>query len=655
MVVFAPFLAFGAAFCYMLSGEVRVWLLVLLAAMFALSFIRRIKYIRVALAGLLSGAVVMAVYLFCWCEPLYAYDGRVIDADCYITERYTVGEGIAAYTGEIELDGRKCLVSIVTEDSADMCDTVSARICLRRQTDSYYFSQGLLFRGTVQEIYSVSRGEPTIAKHLSDYRSYLSRKVQSALGEDNGGLAAAMLLGDKSMLSAELKMCAQICGVSHYTAVSGVHFVLCLWVLLYFVNSTKVRFFRPVVALLVVPVMVLFFGAGGSVVRAGIMAAMCNMAYLIGRKPCTINSLCVTLAAVIIAQPNAVMDSGFIMSVLGVFGAGVIAPEINGMAAPLMTFCSDKVKAFVQVVITSACALICTSPVSIALFDGVSLAGPIITVLLTPLFTAAMVIMVLYGVTGGVLGLLLVPLGVCALLMRLIIEGFGKLYSLWLPMSEVSAVLAAISVAAVVVALLMKENRSAPLMLCAFCICASLVLSVVDTSTANEILLVSNGSSGAAIFRSGRTASVLVAGDGTGIGDDIESIARTEGITGISAIVAEELSYMGALSLAELADSYEISHAYVNEAADETLSRHCEVTTDKIYELSYGGHTIAAANVDDDVKADIVLYHGYKRTAPENDAGLALYCSSRQTVLPENGWNIYHEEYTIPITRERKE
>lgn len=655
LVTFSPFLAFGAALCYMMDGAARIGLLVLVAALFALAVLRQIKYVRVALAGAFSGVLIMAVYIFGYCDPLYAYDGEIMDAECYVTERYSVGEGICAYTAEVSADGREFLVSMVTEDSADVCDTIHARIRLKKQNDSYYFSQGIIFKATVQEVYSVSRGVPTLKKHLDDYRGYLSDNVQASLGAENGSLAAAMLLGDKSVLSPEMKQYAQVCGVSHYTAVSGMHFVLCLWVMLYFVGSTRVRLLKPAVALLVVPVMVLFFGAGASVIRAGIMAAMCNLAYLIGRKPCTVNSLCVTLMAVIIAQPNAVMDGGFIMSVLGVFGAGVVAPEINEMAGELLVFRSKKVKALAEMIITSACAMVSTAPVSIALFGGVSLAGPVITVLLTPLFTAAMVIMVLYGVSGGVFSILLLPLSLCAQLMRMVIECFGSLHSLWLPMAEVAAVLTAISVAAIVVALLMRENRSRPLMLCVFCMFATVIISVVETSAANEILLLSNGSSGAAIFRSGRTASVLVAGDGAGLGEDIESKARLEGITVISAIVAQDLTYSGALSLCDLVESYAVPCVYTNEDTAEMMSRYCDVITEPVVELSYGDNTIAAANVNDDVSADIVLYYGYKLSAPQNDATTALYCSSRQTVLPENGYNIYHDEYTIPIYRERKE
>ena len=158
LVAFAPFMAVGAAVYYLLSNDtVKVVLFVLAIVAFAVSLLLKLKTVRYALAGLFSGMAVMMLYVSAVCVPLYDLDGCEKQVDCYITECYGSADGIAVYNADIFIDGRKTKVSFVTSEVADVCDTITAVLKFKKQTDSYKLSQGMLLDATVKKLIYVNK------------------------------------------------------------------------------------------------------------------------------------------------------------------------------------------------------------------------------------------------------------------------------------------------------------------------------------------------------------------------------------------------------------------------------------------------------------------------------------------------------------------
>ncbi|MDE7192591.1 MAG: hypothetical protein K2O14_01355, partial [Oscillospiraceae bacterium] len=66
--------------------------------------------------------------------------------------------------------------------------------------------------------------------------------------------------------------------------------------------------------------------------------------------------------------------------------------------------------------------------------------------------------------------------------------------------------------------------------------------------------------------------------------------------------------------------------------------------------ISVGGITLSTAKTGDKSRTeDIVMYSGYMRSVPENGAGLAVYLSSSQHELPENGINVSRENFEMEL------
>lgn len=67
--------------------------------------------------------------------------------------------------------------------------------------------------------------------------------------------------------------------------------------------------------------------------------------------------------------------------------------------------------------------------------------------------------------------------------------------------------------------------------------------------------------------------------------------------------------------------------------------------------MEISGITMACAKSGSEIPADIVLYYGYTRSEPETSgaAGLALYASSRQEIIPDGAFNIHDQTFRIDL------
>ena len=67
--------------------------------------------------------------------------------------------------------------------------------------------------------------------------------------------------------------------------------------------------------------------------------------------------------------------------------------------------------------------------------------------------------------------------------------------------------------------------------------------------------------------------------------------------------------------------------------------------------MEISGITMACAKSGSEIPADIVLYYGYTRSEPEisGAAGLALYASSRQEIIPDGAFNIHDQTFRIDL------
>lgn len=217
-----------------------------------------------------------------------------------------------------------------------------------------------------------------------------------------GGMTAAMLVGDRSFLTAEDSDALRDSGLAHLLSISGVHMVLAggiffLIVRLIWPLCEPLALRVPVVkaaALAAILAVTLYFAiSGGSVAtqRAYVMALIGFGAKLFDRPAVSLRSLAVALSVVVLLQPESVATPGFQMSFAA--SAGLIAlyevwPRLGrGALGPGLRM---RVAGWaVATVATSLVASAATMPFALHHFDRTAVMSVVANVVVEPLIGLA--------------------------------------------------------------------------------------------------------------------------------------------------------------------------------------------------------------------------------------------------------------------------
>lgn len=156
-------------------------------------------------------------------------------------------------------------------------------------------------------------------------RRAMATHVAEAAGPKGGGMAAAMISGDRSFISPDDAEALRLSGLTHLLSISGVHMVLVggavffalrfLWPFAEFlalrIPAVHVAAFGAIIAC------TLYFAVSGAEVatqRAYVMALIAFGAKLFDRPAISLRSLAVAMAIVVVLQPESVVAPGFQMS-----------------------------------------------------------------------------------------------------------------------------------------------------------------------------------------------------------------------------------------------------------------------------------------------------------------------------------------------------
>lgn len=644
----APFFALGILICAN-SGTMAAVIMIIAALLCVVTAVSFRKLLASALA-LLLGMISISCYNSLVKEPVLAASGTDQTLACTITEVRSYN-GYSLYVCDTEINGAGTVISFFDDDTFICGDIITADISLERLPRAYEANRQYL-SGSLKRVHSIEKADFSLSRVLSDYRSKLCSDITDHIHGEGAQLVKGLVFGDTSGFSPELRQAAKISGVMHFTAVSGMHFVIIMTVLLE-LSGTKRPKLRAITAISYIPLAVLFFGAEPTVLRAGIMLVLHYCGGLFNRKSESLNSLCVAVLIMTAFSPYVMLDTGFQMSVLGVLGVSVIGSRCNHLLRQYTARVPLIIRKLIEAIVTSACAVICIAPISIACFGGVSLMGVFATVLLTPVFTLIIVFAVFFAATG--IEAALIPLNLLINFTLHLITALGSSSAFWLATDfQLAPVLAAICAVALAAAVILpKKLLSKGMAISVAAAAVSLVMCAISAQTRNRADFVSDGTSGAAVICQQSAATILISGSGAELSDSLCDCLLRNGITRIKLIAASELQPAGARTIAALSRIYPTELISTTEHAAEYIlqsSPESVVTTQLVREIDIKGLTFASAKAGDtECKADVVLYSGYKRTAPQYGARLPLYVSSRQNILPDGGINIYDTEFQISL------
>ena len=331
----------------------------------------------------------------------------------------------------------------------------------------------------------LSENNFTLLDHLEDLNKYLSTKLLNEIKGDEGRLAVAMLLGDKSVLTSKMYRDFSRAGLSHYLAVSGLHVSIITgivgWILF------KIGMKRSLRNLLLATFAVGYLSLLGfpiSAVRAVIMLLAVFMAYSSGDVSDSLNSLGIAASVILIVTPTALFEAGFILSFCATLGIVSFMPLFNEIShsflypkkdveakkTPKIVLILKKILSFVfGTLLSVASALSLTLLPTAYVFGEMSRLGfksnLIATLAATPLMVSLLFFLAFGGIPFVREGLLFIirkcaefMLGLAARLG----DERGALVSL---MSDTALTIICVFTAVIVVCLIIKLKNKKPLLL----------------------------------------------------------------------------------------------------------------------------------------------------------------------------------------------
>lgn len=216
-------------------------------------------------------------------------------------------------------------------------------------------------------------------------RAWISSLFRYRLGEDAGGFACGLLLGNGDEVPGTVKRDFRRLGLSHILAVSGLHLTVLCGIL--DIILKRLRASRAVSAALscaLVIFIIALTAAPPSIIRAGIMVILSRVGALFGRRGDPLSSLSAAAALILLITPGAVADVGFWLSVFATLGLILFASPIDAALLRLLPKKAAKlgaVKAISAILASTLAATAASFPVSYICFGELSLIAPIANVI----------------------------------------------------------------------------------------------------------------------------------------------------------------------------------------------------------------------------------------------------------------------------------
>lgn len=258
------------------------------------------------------------------------------------------------------------------------------------------------------EIKVIPENDKPVGKIIIDIRNAIKNAIYRVLPDGRGALAVALIIGDKSGLSAENLNNFRTSGISHVICVSGFH--LSLWSMLIFEILRKLKLNEKLSSLICAFTVVGFMLVSGltySVVRAGIMMLVFLLGNVIMRKRDSLNSLGFALTAIALFNPFAMGSVSLQLSALATLGIILYSQFFASQIENKFERIKHKLprKALKEIASTFAVTVSATAftlPVSLGIYGGFNFAVFAANLVAVPLAGLCMVLCALGALVGCV-------------------------------------------------------------------------------------------------------------------------------------------------------------------------------------------------------------------------------------------------------------
>lgn len=375
-------------------------------------------------SGAVACALLLATVNFSYL-PALAYDGRTncdLKAEIISLPEYRYGncyyEARAVSVDGEETDFKLRLV-FSTPPEAEPYDMIEGNFNLfalgvsGEDAVKSYKAKGVWLGGyPVNDVYNViniPEAEKPLAKIITDIRVSIKDGIYRVLPDEKGGLAVALVIGDKSGLAKDINSDFNAIGILHVICVSGFHLSLWSMLILKILRKTGInRKLSSVLACIGILFFMLIAGLTYSVVRSGIMMLVCLLSDIILRRRDSLNSLGFAMTVIALYDPFAMGSVSLRLSALATLGiilyTELISPEISALIDKINNEKTRKaVKNVISSLMVTVSATAFTLPVSLSLYGRFNFLSFPANLIIVPVAGWSMVISSLAAICGAVI------------------------------------------------------------------------------------------------------------------------------------------------------------------------------------------------------------------------------------------------------------
>jgi competence protein ComEC len=264
---------------------------------------------------------------------------------------------------------------------------------------------------------------------LARWREEVGMRIRSALPGDRGAMAAGLVTGERGDIAQSTIDQLRDSGLSHILAISGFNMAVMAGAV--FLAFRALLALSPMVALtwpvkqlaasaglVGAIVCLLLAGAGSATSRAFVMIALALLAVLLGRQAVSMRNLAMAGLVLLAIAPETLLDVGFQMSFSAVVGLMAVyervpleeagPPQIPVRALPWVVGAGWR--SIREIVASTAIATLAVAPFATFHFHKIAVFGLLANVAAVPLFTFAMMPLIVIVLAAMPFGLEYWPL-----------------------------------------------------------------------------------------------------------------------------------------------------------------------------------------------------------------------------------------------------
>ena len=205
----------------------------------------------------------------------------------------------------------------------------------RDNPGGFDFQEYLLQRNITVGVYGmddvlVTGSRFTLSGWAARARHSLSEGLVRAMGEEAGGYAAAMLLGNRELIPSEDRAAFSRLGIAHILSVSGYHVGVLAGLLSMLFRRLRLRQgLRTAVTALILATYCLLTGMNAPVVRASVLVVLYQMGRLQHRQNIGLHLLSASAVMMLLISPAQLTGASFQLSYAAMLGLLLVLPALE--------------------------------------------------------------------------------------------------------------------------------------------------------------------------------------------------------------------------------------------------------------------------------------------------------------------------------------